>query len=214
MDEQKRHEHGAGSHNDHPAAHGDRHGARQPERFDPARAALLDDPARFAYLPVAEVAAMLNLPAGARLIDFGTGTGAYAIELARMRPDLEIVALDEQEEMLAMLRSKPAASQLRNLVPIHTSAIDKLYGTANVVLGINVLHEIGHEALRGMVKLLKPGGRAILIDWNAAVGRPVGPPKDHVYTAGEARERLERMGLRVKHESDLKYHYVLVAHTI
>ena len=86
----------------HPGAHGDddRHGARQPERFNPARAALLDDRSRFEYLPPDEIFNMLTAPAGGRVVDFGAGTGTYAVELARSRPDLEVIALDEQQEML------------------------------------------------------------------------------------------------------------------
>lgn len=90
----------------------DRHGARQPERFNPERASRLDDPARFQYLPPGEVEKMLDAPAGGALLDFGTGTGTYAIELARMRPDVEVIALDEQPEMLVLLRAKPAAGSL------------------------------------------------------------------------------------------------------
>ena len=46
----------------HPGAHGDddRHGARQRERFNPARAALLDDRSRFEYLPPDEIFNMLH----------------------------------------------------------------------------------------------------------------------------------------------------------
>jgi len=57
----------------------------------------------------------------------------------------------------------------------------------------------------------KPGGRIVVVDWNAAIERPVGPPRDHVYLATEARSRLERLGLRVTEEAPLEYHYVLTA---
>jgi 2-polyprenyl-3-methyl-5-hydroxy-6-metoxy-1,4-benzoquinol methylase len=189
----------------------DRHGARQPERFDPARAALLDDPARFEYLPPDEVFRLLAAPTGGRVVDFGTGTGAYAIELAQRRPDGEVIALDEQQQMLELLRAKPAAKALANLRSVHTAEIARLRGTADQVLALNVLHEVGDEPLRTMAALLKPDGIVLAIDWNAGVERPVGPPRDHVYTAAEARERLERVGLRIAGERMFKYHYALIA---
>ena len=49
---------------EHPKHIDGRHGARQEERFNPERAAKLDDPARFEYLPVQEVARLLDVPAG------------------------------------------------------------------------------------------------------------------------------------------------------
>lgn len=189
----------------------DRHGARQPERFDPARAALLDDTARFEYLPPDEVFRLLAAPTGGRVVDFGTGTGAYAIELAQRRPDVEVIALDEQQQMLELLRAKPAAKALANLRSVHTAEIARLRGTADRVLALNVLHEVGDEPLRTMAALLKPDGIVLAIDWNAGVERPVGPPRDHVYTAAEARERLERVGLRIAGERMFKYHYALIA---
>ncbi len=188
----------------------DRHGARQPERFDPARATLLDDPRRFEYLPPDEVCEMLAAPSGGRVVDFGAGTGTYAIELAQRRPDLDVIALDEQQEMLKLLQAKPAAHRLGNLSSVHTAEIAQLRGTADRVLALNVLHEVGDEALRTMAALLKPDGILLVIDWNAGIERPVGPPGDHVYTAAEARERLARAGLRIQSERMFKYHYALV----
>ena len=198
----------------HHGTHGDedRHGARQPERFDPARAALLDDPSRFGYLPPNEIFDMLAAPSGGRVVDFGTGIGTYAIELARSRPDLEVIALDEQQEMLDLLSAKPAAQKLSNLEAVHTDKIATLNGTADRVLALNVLHELGDEALRAMSALLKPSGTVLVVDWNADVERPMGPPRDHVYTAAEARDRMERMGFRIEAERMFKYHYSLLAH--
>ncbi|HXR35642.1 MAG TPA: class I SAM-dependent methyltransferase [Candidatus Binataceae bacterium] len=188
-----------------------RHGAKQPERFDPARAAKLDDPARFEHLPPGDVTEMLAAPQGACVIDFGTGTGTYAIELATRRPDLQVIALDEQPEMLDLLRAKPAAAALKNLRPVLTDALPELQGKADRILAINVLHELGDEALSGLVALLKPEGRVLFIDWRADVERPVGPPRDHVYNVAEARKRVEGFGLLVEHQHLLQYHYVLLA---
>lgn len=196
----------------HPAHPGaDRQGARQPERFDAKRAAKLDDRTRFEVLPPDAIFALLGAPRGARVVDFGTGTGLFALELARRRPDLDIVALDEQPEMLERLRSNPALAQAPNVSPWHSADLARLNGTADAVLLINVLHELGDEATVELAALLKPRGRIVAVDWNGAIERPVGPPRDHVYTPAEARARLERVGLRVTEQPPLKYHFVLTA---
>lgn len=191
--------------------HGDRHGARQPERFDPARAARLDDPARFEYLPPEEVIKILNPPRGGKVLDFGTGTGAYAFKLARLRPDVEVIALDEQPEMLGLLRAKPVAKELRNVKPVLPAEVAAYKGKIDRVMALNVLHELGDEALRDLKGLLKPDGAALFIDWNGAVERPAGPPADHVYSPAEGRNRLEQMGFEIKAEGSFPYHYSILA---
>jgi SAM-dependent methyltransferase len=196
-----------------PHSHGldDRHGARQPERFNPERASRLDDPARFEYLPPVEVGRMLDIPAGGRVLDFGTGTGTYAIELARLHPDVEVIALDEQPEMLDLLLAKPAAAKFANLKPVLSTRTADYKGKIDRVLVLNVLHELGDEALRNLKSLLKPHGSALFIDWNAAVERPAGPPADHVYSPSEGCQRLEQMEFQVQAERLFLYHYAILA---
>ena len=185
----------------------DRHGARQPERFNPERASRLDDPARFEYLPPEEVVRMLDAPASGKVLDFGTGTGTYAIEVARLRPDVEVIALDEQSAMLDLLRKKPEAASLPNLKPMLVTQSAGLIGQIDRVLALNVLHELSDEALGSPRALLKPGGSALFIDWNAEVDRPAGPPCDHVYSPAEALARLESMGCQIEMERLFPYHY-------
>jgi SAM-dependent methyltransferase len=189
----------------------DRHGARQPHRFDPARAGVLDDRDRFAYLPPADLFALLDAPDGGTVVDFGTGTGTYAIELARARPDLRVIALDEQQAMLDKLQAKLTLDPLQNLevVMARTPAARALEGKVDRVLGLNVLHELGDDALRELLALPALTGRALFVDWSAAVDRDVGPPRDHVYSPEEAAERLESLGFRVQGQRLFRYHYAL-----
>ncbi len=188
----------------------DRHGAKQPRRFDPARAGVLDDPARLSYLPPQDVLGLLDAPREAMLIDFGTGTGTYALALARLRQDLRIVAIDEQLEMLALLQAKLEREHVPNVEAAASDAIPMLHGCADRILAINVLHELGDAAISELRRLLKPAGEALFIDWSADVERPVGPPPDHVYTAGEAKTRLETNGLFALRERRFPYHYAIV----
>ena len=189
----------------------ERHGAKQPDRFDPARAAILDDPARFAYVPVEDLLAMLNVPPGGTLVDFGTGTGLYALEIARRRPDVRVVALDEQPPMLQHVRAAIARAGLTNVEAASPDALPPLAGSVDRVLGLNVLHELGDRALDDVLALLAPNGSAVFVDWNAAAERPVGPPRDHVYDVTEAVERLRKARFAVGERRMLAYHYALVA---
>jgi SAM-dependent methyltransferase len=186
-----------------------RHGARQDRPFNPSRAARLDDPARFVYLPIDEVIALVDAPRDATVVDYGTGTGAYALPLALRRPDLHVVALDVQPEMLALLRAKPEFAALRNLETV-TGPPPELRHAVARVFGINVLHELGDDALAAIAALLAPGGRFVTIDWNAGVERPAGPPAERVYRPQEARERLESLGWHIVEERLFPYQYALV----
>jgi SAM-dependent methyltransferase len=191
--------------------HHDRHGAKQPGRFDPARAAILDDTARFAYVSPDALLAELVLPPSATLVDFGAGTGLYAIALAQRRPDLRVVALDEQPEMLDHLRTAIERAGVTNVEAADPSALDALRGCAGGVLALNVLHELGDAALEELRALLSSDETALFVDWNAAVERPVGPPRDHVYSPGDAVQRLEAAGFTVEIRAPLAYHFVLAA---
>ena len=188
-----------------------REGARQPHRFDPARAARLDDPARFDYLPPAEIIALLALERGATLVDFGAGTGLYAIEIARARPDVTVIALDEQAAMLELLAQRLAASGVSTVEPADASRLADLQGRADRILALNVLHELGDAALADVRALLGSRGRALFIDWNADVDRPLGPRREHVYGVAAALERLAAHAWRVADVKLFPYHYALVA---
>jgi SAM-dependent methyltransferase len=186
-------------------------GARQHRPFDPAKAARLDDPARFAYLPIDDVIALVGAPEGSTVVDYGTGTGAYALPFAHRRPDLRVIALDVQPEMLALLRAKPEFALLRNLEPVER-APQSLYGEVARVFGINVLHELSDAALADIAALLGPGGSMVMVDWNAAVERPIGPPAERVYAPEEGRDRLIALGWHVAEQHLFPYQYALIAH--
>ncbi len=188
----------------------DRAGAPQPERFSPRKAAMLEDPARLAWLPTADVLELLDLAEGATVVDFGTGTGFYAREIARARPDVTVIAHDEQPAMLAKLHDTLEREPLPNVVPTDPETLPAR-GPQARVLAINVLHELGDRALDEIVALLDRGGRLVVIDWRGDRDRPVGPPRDHVLTPAAAGERLAVAGLTVRETRDFPYHYAIVA---
>jgi cyclopropane fatty-acyl-phospholipid synthase-like methyltransferase len=155
--------------------------------------------------------AMLELPDGGTLVDFGTGTGLYALEIARRRPDLRVVALDEQPQMLAHVRAAIARAGLANVEAASPDDLASLSGGASGVLALNVLHELGDRALSDVRALVADSGRVAFVDWSADADRPIGPPRDHVYGVAEATDRLVAAGFTVVEQPALAYHYALLA---
>jgi SAM-dependent methyltransferase len=189
------------------------HQPRQPKPFDPRKAALLDDPARERWLPSNAVVALLRPRGGERILDYGTGTARYAIALARRHPEAEVVAYDVSEEMLALARTRVRDAGLQNVAVAGPESGELHPRWFDRILAMNVLHEIGMEDLRRLGTLLRIGGFALVIDWDATVARDVGPPAEHVYSPGEALERLREAGFTVETvaEPAFPYHYVVRA---
>ena len=188
----------------------DRQGAKQVHRFDPARAYLLDDETRETWLPASELFTLLDAPEHSRVVDFGAGTGHHTFKLAAARQDLRIFAVDEQVPMLDVLRERKAAFRAYNVEVIDAPEFAEMENV-DAILAVNVLHELGEAALESLVAALDERGVALFADWNGGVERPVGPPRDHVYTLAEAKKRLANAGFIVHFERVMPYHYVLRA---
>jgi SAM-dependent methyltransferase len=184
------------------------HGSGDKHRrvFDPSRAARLDDPERFTYLAPDDVIAFVDAPPNAVVLDFGTGTGTYALAFARTRPDCTVIGLDIQPAMIEYLRAKPDAALVRSGGP---ELLDALRGTIDRVFAINVLHELEDHHLRALFGALAPDALATFIDWNPAVDRPAGPAAENLYDLTEAERFLGSAGFATESTRTLRYHYAL-----
>jgi SAM-dependent methyltransferase len=179
------------------------------KKFDPANAANLDHAARLAYADPERILELLDIPARGIVVDFGAGTGVYTIEIAERRPDAHIIALDEQASMLERIREKPRA-QRSNIEPRLPDVIAQRAGSVDRVLALNVLHELEDHSFHALRSLLRPDGRALVIDWNPGVERPRGPKPEHLYTEAQAVERLANAGLQATLHDGFPYHLAWV----
>jgi release factor glutamine methyltransferase len=93
----------------------------------------------------------LGLPAGARVADVGTGSGAVALALKHERPDLDVVATDVSEDALDVARANAARLRL-DVTFVNGDLLDGV-GPVDAVLsnppyvarGDTVAPEVEHE---------------------------------------------------------------------
>jgi ArsR family transcriptional regulator len=117
----------------------------------------------------ARATAMLVAPE-LRVADIGTGTGVLALELAEL--GLNVIGIDRSEAMLEAAREKwralePASSGSVEFrvadahdLPLESNSVDAAF--AHMVL--HSLEEPG-RAIAEMARIVKPGGRVILVDF-------------------------------------------------
>lgn len=117
------------------------------------------------------------VPPGLRVADVGTGTGVLALELAGL--GLDVIGIDRSEGMLEAAREKWRATASEGHGPASPGRIEFRSGDAHdlpledesvdAVFGHMVLHslETPERAVAEMARVLRPGGRVVLVDFLA-----------------------------------------------
>jgi len=110
------------------------------------------------------------VPKGLRVADIGTGTGILAIELARA--GLSVVAIDHAANMLAIARANARAAGVGSRIEFRAgeaTALPIRSGTIDATLAHMVLQYLDRpqDALIEMARVLRPGGRVVLVDFVA-----------------------------------------------
>ncbi|MCX6373976.1 MAG: class I SAM-dependent methyltransferase [Actinobacteria bacterium] len=188
------------------------------DAFDPQHAPRLEDPARLEALPRATVVALLQLDGAETVVDYGAGTGVYTIAVAEAVPGGHVIAVEALPRLAEMLRGKitPELAERLEIVETAVNSVPAADGVADRVLMVDVLHHLYDQpgALAEVVRLLRPGGLFVVVDWGDRE-RPVGPPLDHVLGLAAVRDIIREMGLEEieAHElgTELPYHLAVVA---
>jgi ubiquinone/menaquinone biosynthesis C-methylase UbiE len=170
-------------------------------RFNVEQAYRLDDPARRAWLPPAEVIAAMALHSGDTIADVGAGTGYFSLPLAQaVGLQGKVYAVDAQKEMLSLLRQKLDEFTLSIVELVHAEADNTGLPASccDLVFAANVWHEFDdHVAvLREFARVLKPAGRIAILDWRPDVLPEHGPPLEHRLDSSHAVDVLRSSGFQ------------------
>jgi ubiquinone/menaquinone biosynthesis C-methylase UbiE len=122
---------------------------------------------RQALLPLAEAFAGRD-QRKLRLVDIGCGTGRFLDFLKQAWPRLPVIGLDLSEAYVRHARRHLRRWARINLVVASAEAIPAPDNSCDAVSSIFLLHELPPEVRRTVIaeaaRVLKPGGRLVLID--------------------------------------------------
>lgn len=98
-----------------------------------------------------------------RVLDVGCGKGRFARVLQEQNPGAEIWGLDISEEMLRFVPAgiHTVAGSMTEL-PFAASAFDFVYATESLEHAVEI-----ERAVQEMCRVLKPGGKLLIVDKNA-----------------------------------------------
>jgi ubiquinone/menaquinone biosynthesis C-methylase UbiE len=150
--------------------------------FNPAEKAKLESPERYKILPPFKTLKVMCLKEDDIMIDIGCGTGYFILPASEITgPSGKVIGVDISQEMLDEVRSKiNGIGHNIELVLSNSAELPVRDSQATFALLSNVLHEA--EDMMGMLaeasRVLKPGGRLAIIEWEKTE-MPVGPPIEH-----------------------------------
>lgn len=167
------------------------------------------------FLNPAAILKQLGLRKDAIAADFGSGSGGWALPLAKKLEDGKVYAIDILAEPLSALQSKAILEKISNIETIK-SDIESEQGSTlsgssvDLVLITNLLFQAQkrEKIFEETKRILKDNGEVLVVDWKKEA--PFGPLEGRI-PEGEVKKIAEKFGFKLKKEFAAgKYHYGLV----
>ena len=177
--------------------------------YDVEKAENLEDEGRYRYLSAEEFRSLVRPASGETLADLGSGTGFYTDLLAT---DVEtLYAVDVKPEMHEYYREKGLPESVETVTADVSGlpfSADELDGAASTM----TYHEfVGDDTLAELARVLRPGGRLVLVDWSARGDGESGPPVEEREDLAAAVDALGDAGFRIVRGEERDETFVVVA---
>jgi ubiquinone/menaquinone biosynthesis C-methylase UbiE len=153
------------------------------------------------FLNPGAVLTAAELHEGMQVADFGAGSGFFTRAAARIIGEAGVVwALDINPDLLPRIKNLAEAEGLNNVEVVRGDA--EILGGSNLpsesfdlVIAANLLFMAGHkhEVIAEMHRVLRPSGRALIVDWSDSWGG-LGPHPEHVVSYEEALAAFQEEG--------------------
>jgi len=184
------------------------------KKFDPKKLAKLNDPKRLEYLNPDLIWEKAGLKNPSVLIDIGAGTGFFALLFSEKMKKGKVYACDISDEMLSWMEDNLPPESKGKVIPVkmEESSVPLFDNMADLVYMINLHHELEQpqKVLREALRLLRRGGKLLIVDWKKEQ-TPEGPPLKIRVTEEAIQSQMLKAGFRdiIKY-AVLPYHHFLV----
>lgn len=160
----------------------------------------------------------MGLHEGMKVGDFGAGSGHYTFAVSAIVGEAgRLYAVDVQEELLTRIRAEAISRKLRNIETIWGD-FEKAGGTLlkdhalDAVVISNTLFQLEKKegAIEEIKRVLKPGGKLLVLDWAGAYDG-LGPSRHHVVSEQQAETLFISAGFhKVKAFRGGPHHYAIL----
>jgi ubiquinone/menaquinone biosynthesis C-methylase UbiE len=187
-----------------------------PHKFDPKNIKKLDNPERTQWQSVEAFLETLRPRTGMAYADIGCGAGYFTLPVAKhVGTEGVIYAVDLQPEMLQELERRVKAIGLTNVITVPSSEreIPLPSSCVDAACLADVFHELEEPVsfLQEIRRILRPGGRLIVIDWKP-IETPVGPPLSERVPLQTLLATLQEAEFQYQQEHPIyPYHHVVEA---
>ncbi len=145
-----------------------------------------------------------GLRQGMHLAEFGTSrTGHFPLAASKIvGDDGQVYGIDLLPEVLSMLGGRSRLEGCSNVAPVwgdyeREGGVDIPEGSLDVALLTHTLPGVQNPDAFGreLSRLLKPGGRVVVVDWDPSTNHPMCPDGDRCLPPQKAEALLRRLGL-------------------
>lgn len=158
----------------------------------------------------------LGIEPGMKIADFGAGSGAYVLAIAKaLLGSGTVYAVDIQKDLLRRIKNEADRAGFTNVEIIWGDLEEggsKLAPKMDLVLISNLLFQVRDKGavIEEAKRILRPSGRIAIIDWSESFGG-MGPINDHVVSQADAYELARAANLTfVKEFNAGAHHYGLI----
>jgi ubiquinone/menaquinone biosynthesis C-methylase UbiE len=148
--------------------------------------------------------------------DLGAGTGFYSIAAGNLVPMGKVYAVEVIKDYLITIKNKAREAHLNNL-ECFWGDVEKIGGTkikdgiVDAVIASNILFQVEDKEkfIAEIKRILKVGGKVLLIDW--AEASPIGPNKEKCISKEKALTLFSKRGFVLEREIDAgEHHYGMI----